>query len=124
MIRVAIAGMLVLGASVNAQTLQDEPVEPIEEIVVVVDRKGNTVDAEALRLEKIKMQVIREFAIEQADQEEEFWRLKLRAAMKKPTSRIAWGYDARWESTLVWHTPATLLPIDRPRPATVISIRF
>ena len=109
-----------------AAIAEDEPgqKESIEEIVVVVDRAGNHVDIDAINLEKIRDKIIREFELEQADQEEELWRLKLRAAMKRPSSRIAWGYDAQWEAAMDRKLPATWLPIDRVMPATVINVRF
>jgi len=125
-------GTVVIGAccpllTAHAQEAAEQVpanVEPIEEIIVVVNRAGKPVDIDALRLEEIRLKIIREFELEQTKQEEELWRQKLRSAMKRSTSRIAWGYDAQWEAARVRYSQANYLPIDRARPATVISIRF
>ena len=103
---------------------QSEDAESIEEIVVVVDRAGKPLDIDALRLEEIKLEVIREMQLERTKQEEEYWRLKLRSAMKRSTSRIAWGYDAQTEAASLRYSHASFLPIDRVGPATLVSIRF
>jgi hypothetical protein len=111
----------------QAQETADElpaNAESIEEIVVVVNRAGKPVNINALRLEEIRLKVIREFELEQADQEKEFWRQKFRSSLKRSASRIAWGYDAQWEAARVRYTQAYYLPIDRVRPATLISVRF
>jgi hypothetical protein len=98
--------------------------EPMDEIVVVVDRHGKPIDIHALRLEEDVLKIIQEFELEITKQEEELWRLKLRSAIKRNTSRIAWGYDAQRDAASVRYSQASYLPIDRVRPATVISIRF
>lgn len=98
--------------------------ESIDEIVIVVNRAGKPVDIDALRLDEIRLKVIRDFKLEQADQEKEFWRQKFRSALQRSTSRIAWGYDARSEAASVPYMQANNLPIDRVRPATIISVRF
>lgn len=92
--------------------------------MVIVDRDGNPVDIDALRFEESVLKIIREFALEQHKQEEESWRLKLRSAMKRHSSRIAWGYDAQTEAARFRYSEANYLPIDRVTPATVVSIRF
>ena len=96
----------------------------IDEIVVVVDRDGKPVDIDALRLEEARLKVIREFVIEQHKQEEELWRQKLRFALQQKSSRIAWGYDAQAEAARFRYSQANYLPVDRVRPATIVSIRF
>jgi hypothetical protein len=98
--------------------------ETIDEIVVVVNRAGKRVNINALRLEEARLKVIREFKLELANHEEELWRQKLRTALKRSTSRFAWGYDAQWEAARFRYTQANYLPIDRVKPATVISLRF
>lgn len=98
--------------------------EPIEEIVVVVDRDGKPIDVDALRLEEAKLRIIQDFELEHTKLEQELWRLKLRSAINRNTSRIAWGYDAQSEAAKVWHSRGSELSIDRVKPATVISIRF
>ena len=113
--------------SAHAQEAAEQQVddaESIEEIVVVVDRAGKPIDIEALHQEEIKLKIIREFLLEQTEQEEELWRLKLRSAMKRSKSRIAWGYDAQQEAAELRYSQADYLPIDRVSPATVVSIRF
>jgi hypothetical protein len=70
------------------------------------------------------LKIIQKFELDITKQEEELWRLKLRSAIKRNTSRIAWGYDAQWEAARFRYTQANYLPIDRVRPAAVISIRF
>ena len=115
--------LLTAHAQETSEQIADDA-ESIEEIIVVVDRDGKPVDIHALRLEEIRLKIIREFELEVVHQEEELWRQKLRSALQRRTSRIAWGYDAQWEAANVLHTPASYLPIDRVRPATVISVRF
>lgn len=126
------AGAAAVGAccpllSAHAQETAEQhadDAESIEEIVVVVDRAGTLIDIDALRLEEIRLKIIREFQLEQSQQEEELWRLKLRSAMKRSTSRIAWGYDAQAEAAGLRYSHASHLPIDRVSPATLVSIRF
>lgn len=101
-----------------------ETSESIDEIVVVVDRDGRPVDIDALRLGEARLKIIRELALEHHKQEEEAWRLKLRSAAQRNTSRIAWGYDAQSEAAEFRYSQANYLPIDRVRPATLVSIRF
>ena len=79
---------------------------------------------DALRLQEARLKVIREFRIEQHKQEEEVWRQKLRYALQRRSSRIAWGYDAQTEAARFQYSQANYLPLDRVRPATMISIRF
>lgn len=98
--------------------------DSIDEIVVIVDRDGKRVDVDALRLQEARLKVIREFRIEQHKQEEEVWRQKLRYALQRRSSRIAWGYDAQTEAARFRYSQANYLPLDRVRPATMISIRF
>ena len=98
--------------------------DSIDEIVVIVDRDGKRVDVDALRLQEARPKVIREFRIEQHKQEEEVWRQKLRYALQRRSSRIAWGYDAQTEAARFQYSQANYLPLDRVRPATMISIRF
>ena len=92
--------------------------------MVIVDRDGKRVDVDALRLQEARLKVIREFRIEQHKQEEEVWRQKLRYALQRRSSRIAWGYDAQTEAARFQYSQANYLPLDRVRPATMISIRF
>jgi hypothetical protein len=111
----------------HAQETSDavsDDAEPMDEIVVVVDRDGRPVDIHALRLEEAVLQIIQEFELEVTKQEEELWRLKLRSAIKRNTSRIAWGYDAQRDAASVRYSRASYLQIDRVRPATVITVRF
>jgi hypothetical protein len=115
--------LLTAHAQETSEQVSDD-VAPIEEIVVVVDRDGKRVDIDALRLEEAVLKIIQEFELEITKQEEELWRLKLRSAIKRNTSRIAWGYDAQNDAASVRYSRASYLPIDRVRPATVISIRF
>ena len=96
----------------------------MDEIVVVVDRDGRTVNVNLRRLEEARLKVIREFRIEQHKQEEELWRMRLRSTLQRNTSRIAWGYDAQTEAARFRYSQASYLPLDRVRPATVISVRF
>jgi len=126
------AGAAAIGAccphlSANAQESAEQNTDDaksIEEIVIVVDRAGKPVNKDALHLEEIRLKIIREFLLEQTEQEEELWRLKLRSAMKRSTSRIAWGYDAQAEAAGLRYSHANYLPIDRVRPTTLVSIRF
>ena len=97
--------------------------EVIEEIVVTVDRSGDPVDVDALYLEQLRDQVIKDFDMAQAEQEKELWRQGLQTSVSAPGSRIAWGYDAQSEAA-VRRSRMNDLPIDRVQPAPVISIRF
>jgi len=96
----------------------------MEEIIVVVGRDGRSIDIDALRFQESVLNVIREFELEQHEQEEEEWRLRLRSAMMRKSSRFAWGYDAQAEASRFRYSQANHLPIDRVRPATIVSIRF
>jgi len=114
-----------LSAHAQEATEQDSAEEEsIDEITIVVNRAGRPIDVGALRLEEARLKVIREFVIEQHKQEEELWRQKLRFALQRDTSRVAWGYDAQSEAAKFRYSQANYLPIDRVRPATVISVRF
>jgi len=98
--------------------------EPIEEIVVTVNRSGDRVDVDALYLEQLRTRIIKEFNYAQAEQEEELWRQSLRTPVQAPDSRIAWGYDAQSEAAMRRTSQINDLPIDRVKPATIFSIRF
>ena len=115
---------LVPAYSQEAPAPGTENAQTIDEIVVTVDRGGKRVDPEALRLQEARLKVLREFEFEQYKQEEELWRMRLRSVLKRRTSRIAWGYDAQTEAARFRYTQAAYLPIDRVRPATIVSIRF
>lgn len=122
----AIAACCPLLATHAQETSDQVPadVASIDEIVVVVDRDGKPVDIDALRLEETRLEIIRDFELEQHKQEEELWRLKLRSEIRRNTSRIAWGYDAQTEAARFRYAQADYLPIDRVRPATFITVRF
>ena len=105
---------------------QDEAYDerPLDEIIVSVDREGKRVDINARRLEEIRVTVMREFDFQQFKDEEEEFRLRLRSSSLRNTSRLAWGYDAQAEAARIPTLQSHLLPIDRVRPATVVSFRF
>ena len=105
------------------ETTAGEEEEVMEEIVVTVDRSGDPIDVDALYLERLREQVIRDFDLAQAEQEEELWRQGLQTSVSAPGSRIAWGYDAQSEAAMR-RSSINDLPVDRVQPATVISIRF
>ena len=119
---VALAMVPVL-AQDEEDSAADEEEEVIEEIVVTVDRSGDPIDVDALYLEQLREQVIKEFDMAQAEQEEELWRQGLQTSVTAPGSRIAWGYDAQSEAAMR-RSSMNDLPVDRVQPATVISIRF
>lgn len=98
--------------------------EAVEEIIVSVDRQGRPVDFNALRLEEARLETIRTFEVHQIKVQEEQWRLKLRSIAQRKNSRITWGYDAQTEAARVAISQAIYLPINRVRPATVVSFRF
>ena len=108
----------------DADEQQTDDAEAIEEIVIVVDRAGRSIDMDALRLEEIRRDIVRQFALEQTKQEEELWRLRLRSAMQRSTSRISWGYDAQRDAAGFRQLQASSLPMDGVRPATILSISF
>lgn len=113
--------------AVQAQETPQQPPDesaPMEEIIVVVDRDGRSIDIDALRFQENVLKIIREFKLEQHEQEEEEWRLRLRSAMNRKSSQFAWGYDAQAEAARFRYTQANYLPVDRVRPATIVSIRF
>ena len=105
------------------EELDPEEVEAVmEEIVVTVDRSGDPVDVDALYLEQLRSQVIKDFDLAQEEQEKELWSQGLQTSVSAPGSRIAWGYDAQSEAA-VRRSSMNDLPIDRVQPATVISVR-
>ena len=129
-----LAATLVAGLSLAGLSFaQEEEAEPdeateqeeevMEEIVVVVDRSGDPIDVDALRLEQLREQVIKDFNLAQEEQEAEAWRQGLQSSVSRPDSRIAWGYDAQAEAAMRRST-INDLPMDRVQPATVISVRF
>ena len=117
-------GPLVTAHAQETTETDTESTDAMDEIVVVVDRDGRTVNVNLRRLEEARLRVIREFGIEQHKQEEEEWRMRLRSTMQRETSRIAWGYDAQDEAARFRYSQANYLPLDRVRPATIVSIRF
>ena len=58
---------------------QPDGTETIDEIVVVVNPRGESVNIDLRRLEEIRQKVIRDFVLEQTKQEQEYWRLKLQS---------------------------------------------
>ena len=126
-LRAVLFGAFLPLLTVQAQEVPDTSTadsRTIDEIVVTVDRAGKRVDTNTLRLQEARLQVLRDFQFEQYKQDEELWRLRLRSVLKRKSSRIAWGYDAQTEATRFRFSQADYLPIDRVRPATVVSIRF
>lgn len=118
---VALAIVPVLAQDDEETTGEEEDV--MEEIIVTVDRSGDPVDVNALYLEQLRDQVIKDFDMAQAESEKELWRQGLQSSVSAPGSRIAWGYDAQSEAAMRRST-INDLPMDRVQPATVISIRF
>jgi hypothetical protein len=96
----------------------------IEEIVVTVNKDGDPVDVDALYLEQLRDQIIRDFEFAQAEQAQEQWRQSLPTSAQAPDSRIRWGYDARSEAAMRRQSSINDLPIDQNRPATIFSIGF
>ena len=122
-----VAGACFLPLQSNAQEKSaplPSDAKSIDEILVIVNRSGKIIDVDAIRLEEIKMKVLREFNLEQTKQEQELSRLKLRGSKVRNTSRVAWGYDAQKEAARLQYSQAKYLPIDRVRPATILSVRF
>jgi Flp pilus assembly protein CpaB len=124
-----LAGLSLAGLSLaqeeaaEAAEATEQEEEVMEEIVVVVDRSGDPIDVDALRLEQLREQVIKDFTLAQEEQEKEAWRQGLQTTVSRPDSRIAWGYDAQAEAAMRRST-INDLPMDRVQPATVISVRF
>lgn len=118
---VALSMVPVLAQDEDEGAAEDE--EIMEEIIVTVDRSGDPVDVDALYLEQLRDQVIKDFDMAQAESEQELWRQGLQTSVSAPGSRIAWGYDAQSEAAMRRST-INDLPIDRVQPATVISVRF
>lgn len=98
--------------------------ETLEEIVVIGNKRGDPIDIDAQYEERLRARIIDEYERLQAAQEEEQWRKTLPTAIKEPSSRISWGYDAQAESRMRRETELTDLPIDTVKPATVISVSF
>jgi hypothetical protein len=96
----------------------------IEEIVVTVNKDGDPVDVDALYLEQMRDQVIRDFDYAKAEQEEEEWRQSLPTSVQAPGSRIRWGYDPRSEAAMRRQSNINDLYIDQNRPATIFSVGF
>ena len=116
------AACLPAGAPEEAGTDEDE--QPIDEIVVVVNKRGDRVDVDALYLEQLRDRIVRDYEFAQAEQEEEIWRQSLPTSVSEPDSRISWGYDARSEAAMRRTSMINDLPMDRVKPATVISVSF
>lgn len=108
----------------EASEQQPDDANPIEEIIVSVDRYGKPVDIDALRLEEARLEIIRTFDFHQYKEEQEEFRLKLRSATSIKYSRFAWGYDAQTEAAQLPNVLADYLPMDRVKPATIVSFRF
>ena len=124
---VAIAtGLLCAGIVIAQEEADEEAVaeeeEVIDEIVVVIDRSPD-VDVNALYLEQMRDQVIKEFDMAQQEQEAEAWRQGLQSSVSSPNSRISWGYDAQSEAAIK-RSAINDLPMDTVQPATVISVSF
>jgi hypothetical protein len=120
---------LALWAPLHAQdtdTGQDDDGEDdvIEEIIVTVNKDGDPVDVDALYLEQMRDQVIRDFDYAKAEQEEEEWRQSLPTSVQAPGSRIRWGYDPRSEAAMRRQSNINDLYIDQNRPATIFSVGF
>ena len=98
--------------------------EVIEEIVVTVNKDGDPVDVDALYLEQMRDQVIRDFDFAKAEQEEEEWRQSLPTSVQAPGSRISWGYDPRSEAAMRRQSSINDLHFDQNRPATIFSVGF
>ena len=119
---VALASLLVW-TTLRAQEEDADDEEVMEEIVVVVNRAGDPVDVDALYLDQLRTRVIKDFETLQAEQEEEVWRQGLQTSFKPPESRISWGYDAKEEAAMR-RSSINDLPMDRVKPATIISVSF
>lgn len=114
---------------VPAQGQDEEPAdsdedEVIEEIVVTVNKDGDPVDVDALYLEQLRDQIIRDYEFAQAEQAEEEWRQSLPTSVQAPGSRISWGYDPRSEAAMRRQSSINDLPFDNNRPATIFSVGF
>jgi hypothetical protein len=121
------AAWLSLWAPVQAQDeaqADSEEEEVIEEIIVTVNKDGDPVDVDALYLEQLRDQIIRDYEFAQAEQAEEEWRQSLPTSVQAPGSRISWGYDPRTEAAMRRQSNINDLPFDRNRPATIISLGF
>jgi hypothetical protein len=121
---------LALCAPLHAQDSDTEVTEEaaddevMEEIVVTVNKDGDPVDVDALYLEQLRDQVIRDYNFAQAEQEEEEWRQSLPTSVQAPGSRIRWGYDPRSEAAMRRQSSINDLHFDRTRPATIFSVGF
>lgn len=98
--------------------------QTMEEIVVVANKGGDPVEIDAQYQERLRARIIDEYMRLQSAQEEEQWRKSLPTAIREPSSRISWGYDAQAESRMRREMELTDLPTDTLKPATVISVSF
>jgi hypothetical protein len=122
-----ILALLALGAPAYAQEADsgdDADEEVIDEIVVTVDKDGDPVDVDALYLDQLRDQVIRDFEFARAEQEQEEWRQSLPTSVQAPGSRIRWGYDPRSEAAMRRDSSINDLHFDQTRPATIFSVGF
>jgi hypothetical protein len=122
----AVLASLLIWTTVKGQedvATDNDDEEVMEEIVVVVNKAGDPVDVDALYLDQLRTRVIKDFETLQAEQEEEVWRQGLQTSFKPPESRISWGYDAKEEAAMR-RSSINDLPIDRVKPATIISVSF
>lgn len=101
-----------------------ESQQTMEEIVVVANKDGDPIEIDAQYQERLRARIIDEYLRLQSEQEEEQWRKSLPTAIREPSSRISWGYDAQAESRMRRELELTDLPMDTVKPATVISVSF
>lgn len=132
--QISVAGVGILAAALlsvwmSARAQEEGATEAasqqtMEEIVVVGNKGGDPVEIDAQYQERLRARIIDEYMRLQSAQEEEQWRKSLPTAIKEPSSRISWGYDAQAESRMRREMELTDLPMDTLKPATVISVSF
>lgn len=133
--RVAVATVLLLGATVFAQETNDEAVgeeavvtseaieetEAIEEIIVFAPRPGSRKRVDQEYEDPIRAKLLKDFYKMQEEEAEFNWRKS--AAAENP-SRITWGYDPRDEYRMRNEMDLHTLPSQNVKPATLFRVDF
>ena len=127
--RIAVATVVLIGATAFAQEANDEPAdeapaatsEEIEEIIVIAPKPGARKRVDQEYEDPVRAQLLKDFYKMQDDAEEFEWRDT--GAAKTP-SRITWGYDPRDEYRMRNEMDMQALPLDRTKPATLFRVDF
>ncbi len=123
----AAALVVLFGAAVFAQQVDEEPadnsenVEEVDEIIVVAPKPGGRKRLDPIYEDPIRARVLKDLHEMQADEEEYEWRKS--AAVEKPP-RIKWGYDPRDDYQMRNELDLQDPYWEETRPATLFRVGF